>query len=141
MNSESKYLIEITKYQCSFEDGVAIQNCQNLNPAVNGNNCENLVKSLTYIIRYDNSIGGIVETGVKVVFFNQANYLTTSVKILQEFKIMYIPSNVQLSDYNLLESQKLSGNPGYIFGKPIKSGILINSGIRLGILNFKREAP
>lgn len=117
---------------CSYEDGTKIQNCQNLLPVVIGNTCNNLIKSITYIISYDNSAGGVVNAGIKAIFFNQPNYLTdNNVKILQTFSIFFIPSKIKLTDFDLLENQILSGNPGYIFGKPIKAGVSTNSVIKL----------
>lgn len=132
MAPAAKYLIQITSFTCFNEDGTNLQNCQNLVPAVSGNNCNNLVKSLKYIFRYDysNNVGGIVEAGIEATFFTQNNYLTSKSNVLQDFSVFFIPSNIKLSDFNLLESQKLSGNPGYLVKKPVKAGVLVNSAIR-----------
>lgn len=77
-------------------------------------------------------MGGVIDAGIKAIFFNQPNYSTdNNAKILQTFSIFYIPSKIKLTDFDLLENQMLSGNPGYILGKPIKAGVSTNTAIKL----------
>lgn len=123
-------MIQITYYKCTYEDGTTIQNCQNVLPTINGSACNNLLKSLNYILQYNSTVGGVVEAGVEAVFFNYINYLTNTQRVQQHFGIYYIPSTVQLADFDTLKSDMLSGNPGYLFEKPIRAGVSINSVIK-----------
>jgi hypothetical protein len=129
-STTTTYLIPITAYKCTFEDGTVISNCQTQLPSTGGTTtCLNLVKSVTYILRYDSTVGGVIEAAIEAVFFNYASYATSSVNVKQTFRIVYIPSSVQIADYDTLSTTVLSGNPGYLVGKPIQAGVKQTSSI------------
>lgn len=115
---------------CSYTDGTAITNCQSLVPTVSGTDCNNLIKSLTYVLRYDSTVGGVIEAGVQAVFFNQLNYSSNPMSIQQEFKMVYIPKSVTINNFELQYTKVFSGNPGYLIGKPIQAGYNVNSQIK-----------
>jgi hypothetical protein len=77
---------------------------------------------------------GVVAAAVEAVFFNYANYATSKVNVKQDFKIVYIPNTVKISDFDTQYAKMLSGNPGYLRGKPI---LVANSNnINAGYLNY-----
>lgn len=106
------------------EDGLTIDpnECANkLEPSLNVDTCTNLVKSVSYILRF-NSANGIIQAGLDVVLFNQININTNTRFIEQTFKIFFIPESIDFNNFNLVTNRKLSGNPGYLRGKPIVVG-------------------
>ncbi|CAF0808410.1 unnamed protein product [Brachionus calyciflorus] len=119
------YLTKLNLRSCSLENGVTISldDCQQnyLQPVLANNLCSRLVKSITYILRF-NSSEGIIETGMDVIFQSDKNVQTLSGYVEQTFKVEFIPDTITLSNYDTLNNQKLSGNPGYLRGLPILAG-------------------
>lgn len=86
----------------------------------NENECRNLVKGVKYNI-YHNGTNGVIRTelylnlGNVSYYFGDKNFLVS-----QNFEVNFLWFNYSLN-YSLL----LSGNPGYLVGKPILSSNLI----------------
>ena len=55
--------------------------------------CKNLVKSITYLLRYKNP-GGIIEAEADIEFFDSSP--ATSTPIGQSFQVFYVPESVSI---------------------------------------------
>lgn len=133
---DSKYLTPINIIACVLEDGTPVPNCDKLTPLSDAQNgCNYLVKSLIYVMRY-NYPDGVIEAGVYVTFFNYKDANIQQVE--QTFRVAYVPSGIQLSEINTNYAVELSGNPGYLKGKPIIVGLSNDPNSRLvTVFQFK----
>lgn len=91
-----------------------------------------MIKSVSYLFRFDSSTG-ILEAGLDVVFQNEININTNTKFVEQTFKTFFIPKSIKLSEFDSFKNQRLSGNPGYLRGKPILVGA---SGLSTGSLTY-----
>lgn len=116
----------------------------------NTNTCRYLVKSVTYLLQYQNP-GGIIDAAIDVEFFDSTSSLTTQFSsnvvsnVAQTFQTIYVSPDESIvsSPYVSLEklrftkvnnlfyklkkngfvyNEKLSGNPGYQVYKPLLAG-------------------
>lgn len=109
---------------CKTEDGttIAIDDCKTyLQPTTTNNVCSRLIKSVTYILRF-NSTTGIIEAGLDVVFAGDITLNGLIGYVEQTFNVNFIPESIPLANFDNINNQKLSGNPGYLSGLPIQSG-------------------
>lgn len=118
----SDYIIELKIRSCTDEEGSQINQCEDkLEPNLDADKCTNLIKSVSYLLRYDSSTG-IMEAGLDVIFQNEININTNAKFVEQTFKTFFIPKSIKLSEFDSFQNQRLSGNPGYLRGKPILVG-------------------
>jgi hypothetical protein len=61
---------------------------------VTGTSCKNLVKSVTYLLRYKNP-GGVIEAAADVEFFDDSSPSTSS-PVSQLFQVFYVPDSVSM---------------------------------------------
>ena len=90
------FLASITIRNCVLGQGT---DCNIINndyssfskPAIDGTGtCRNLVKSVTYLLRYQNP-GGILEAAIDVEFFD--SNLSDTANVEQTFETVYVPSS------------------------------------------------
>jgi hypothetical protein len=92
------YLAPIKLRKCTFGDGTYSTSCDSnlnnlLNPTLTAGICKNLVKSVTYLLRYKNP-GGIIEAAADIEFFDSSP--ATSTPISQSFQVFYVPESVSI---------------------------------------------
>ena len=113
--------IKISFCQDDSGNSIPVSQCATyLQPSVSGTKCNNLVQRVVYILRYRNPTG-IVEAGLDVTFFSfnlNANAASVSE---QKFEVVYIPNDIAINDYKQVYNSELSGNPGYLVGKPVQA--------------------
>eukprot|EP00051_Salpingoeca_urceolata_P006706 m.88748 g.88748 ORF g.88748 m.88748 type:complete len:559 (-) comp14953_c0_seq3:101-1777(-) len=90
--------------------------------------CLNIVSEVVYTVTYDDAKVSAVELTI------QLQNITTSDPILQTFTIKFVgPATASAASASSpgLDTFPRSGNPGYIIGKPVLAGVLINQTIEL----------
>ena len=99
-NCNSSFLVSVNLRQCTLGDGstcTATDMTNLMAPTVDATNvCRNLVKSVTYLLQYQNP-GGVIKASLDVEFFNDATsstapFSSTSNPVGQAFQVVYVPS-------------------------------------------------
>ncbi len=83
------YILKVSLRQCTLSDGKVDQNCADkLIPSSTGDQCKNLVKSIKYLLKYNNPLG-LIEAALDVEFFDVTlSSITTNIE--QTFSVIFI---------------------------------------------------
>ncbi len=89
----SDFILTVSLRKCTFNDGTVDQNCADklkdiLTPTSTGNQCKNLVKSIKYLLKYNNPLG-LIEAALDVEFFDVTLPSVTS-NIEQNFNVIFV---------------------------------------------------
>lgn len=98
--NQTSGLVNLQIISCRDQNGVLnVAQCATyLQPSLLGQVCSHLIKSLTYVIRYSNPTG-ILQAGLDVTFFSYNMASTGTVRVSQDFDIVFIPRSVALVIY------------------------------------------
>ncbi|XP_052705703.1 tectonic-1-like isoform X3 [Crassostrea angulata] len=114
---------EMERVECVDGNGLVVD-CSFNAPSFNASHCNNAVLGVEYHITHDGS-NGITRAGVRLLL---GSIQASDLPLTQT----YGSSFTSVNEVNKTITER-SGNPGYIVGKPVRAGVLVqNSTLALG---------